>query len=113
MEHPGRREFSYFQSIYRGGPEDAPRARGAGNNLTSAAGGGREGQEVAPQTLGRSGRRIGVEEQSAELFPSPQNFPAPRAAPAVVRGSQVEELERAVEGVLEPILPSGIVGADR
>ena len=59
------------------------------------------------------GRRIRGEEEAAKFLARPQNLAPARPAPAVVSGGEVEQLERAIERIIEPIRSAGVVRTNR
>ena len=61
-------------------------------------------QEVFAEILPQVGLRRLIEEHSAELLARPQNLSTLRECPSGVGRRQIEELERAVKGSLEPIV---------
>src|SRR5688572_15110943 len=58
-------------------------------------------KKVGSQTVRGVVRIIISEEHAAELFPCTQYLAAARAAPALIRGREVEELERAAERIVK------------
>ena len=73
----------------------------------------REAQEVTPEAGGRIRRRVGVEEQTAELFPRAEDLLTPVAQPAGIGGGHVEQLQGPLESALEPVRTPGVVRPDR
>lgn len=68
--------------------------------------------EISPQPLRGFRRYVGVEEETAELLACAKDFLAAVTVPARVGGGQVEELERTLQGTLEPAPLAGPVEPD-
>ena len=75
-------------------------------------GGPGEAEEISAQPFRRIAWHVRVEEEAAELLSGAENLLAAMAVPAGVLGSQVEELERSLEGTLEPRRSPGVPGPD-
>ena len=71
-----------------------------------------EAEEIPAQAVRRTGRDVGIEEETAELLPGPQDFLALVAMPAGVGRREVEQFERPRQGTLEAARAPGFVRPD-
>lgn len=65
----------------------------------------REAKEILPQRACGAGCHILVEKESTEFLPRAKDLPTTRPAPAGVARRQVEQLEGARQGSIEPVGP--------
>jgi hypothetical protein len=71
--------------------------------------GGRKLQKVLAQERGVAGIWAVRQDRVAEVFPRPEHFSPAGASPSWIRGREVEEFERAREGVIPSVDATGLV----